>query len=328
MFSAIVEVQRQSQDLVVYSRLAGSIVRVAWPEKKGIPIVPKGLKRFLDGKGVFWECFCGILSPEARSCRIVASKDRGDVFAFCHGIDGDPKCGFFMNLTARVKTTQLYSDYGHLPSARTGRRANMTPYIFSHKHTTSLQETAPFFQGYLGEFSYEHAGATQLNSGIRFNPEDIRPRVKNATRYVITIEDAADIEFNTAPSNRRGSLKEQRKNLGTALQQFDKTDIDLWAYGGTEGPSVSEGVPVGEELLQDVFPRRTGLDQEPSVEVLHNDSEEGLSKSEFESLMEPWSKNILDGLVIGILSSIYDSCSVGLRWYVIAHRTYGRQAMP
>ncbi|PPQ96490.1 hypothetical protein CVT26_010484 [Gymnopilus dilepis] len=269
MFPDILVVQRQSRDLIVYSRLAGSVVRVAWPAKKDVPIVPKGLKNFLDSKGAFWECYCGILSMEARPCRIVASKDSGNVFAFCNGLEGDPKCGFFMNLTTKVKTTQLFSDYGHLPSAtkctETGRRANMSPYILSHKLETPLHEIAPYFEGYLGESTYEHGGIAQLNGGIRFRPDNIRPRTKSAVRYVDAIYRATDIEINALASTTR--------------------EVRRHSASGTQGPSVGEKVRPAEELVWDVVTARTSPESKTLVERLQN--EDGITKSEYEHLLEP-----------------------------------------
>ncbi|PPQ99499.1 hypothetical protein CVT26_008392 [Gymnopilus dilepis] len=288
MFSAIRDVQRQSQDLVVYSRVANSVVKIAWPTRKGAPIVPRGIKNFLDGRGVFWECFCAVLSSEARPCRIVASRNNRDVFAFCHGTEGDPNCGFYLNLTKKVNTTSLFSDYGHLPSAKTGRRANMSPYILSHRLATSLSETAPFFEGYLGEFTHEHGGITQLNSsiGLRYEiPATTRGFDWRTSRCRKSIDDESIVE--TSAERRR--IGERRKEQGKIISLVDRPSfkadvVDLWAYDETQWPSVSNTEQSGDGVVHCTLTGRTSLVREVSVEQLPK--EEGLTKSEFESLME------------------------------------------
>ncbi|PPQ81154.1 hypothetical protein CVT26_011107 [Gymnopilus dilepis] len=168
MYSAVLKAQRQSNDIIIHSRPAQSAVRIAWPTRNGVPIVPRGVKNYLDTKGIYWECFCALISDVARPCRIVVSRQDGDVLAFCHHLDDTLKCGFFMNLNSKARSTTLFSNYGHISSAKFGAHVDMSPYILSYKLLEPVGEIAPFFDGYLGESTSDRPGIKQLNSGMKY----------------------------------------------------------------------------------------------------------------------------------------------------------------
>ncbi|KAJ7754675.1 hypothetical protein DFH07DRAFT_773662 [Mycena maculata] len=114
----VVDYQRSSSELVVYSRTAEQVVTVSWPTSKGNKIVPSGLRQFLRLRGLFWECFCafGTDTNEPRSCQIVVSACTKIIWAFCHY--DEPRCRFKLNLTKIYGTSLLTSSYGDLPTLR------------------------------------------------------------------------------------------------------------------------------------------------------------------------------------------------------------------
>ncbi|KAJ7809871.1 hypothetical protein B0H14DRAFT_2607763 [Mycena olivaceomarginata] len=91
---ALVEHQKSSTELVVYSRLAEKAVTVSWPQHNGNKIQPHGLKLYLRARGLFLECFCGFQSDRLhpKSCQIVVSSVTEDIFGFCH--HDSPRCAF------------------------------------------------------------------------------------------------------------------------------------------------------------------------------------------------------------------------------------------
>ncbi|KAJ7834335.1 hypothetical protein B0H14DRAFT_2590922 [Mycena olivaceomarginata] len=91
---ALVEHQKSSTELVVYSRLAEKAVTVSWPQHNGNKIQPHGLKLYLRARGLFLECFCGFQSDRLhpKSCQIVVSSVTEDILGFCH--HDSPRCAF------------------------------------------------------------------------------------------------------------------------------------------------------------------------------------------------------------------------------------------
>jgi hypothetical protein len=103
---------------------------VSRPMYNNKQIVPTGIKKWLQNRGLFWSCFCTLLSDEPVSCRIVESLT-GPVLAFCY--EEPTKCYFFcmyysppspnvqlnqyaVNLTSIFSTGLLHSEYDGLPT--------------------------------------------------------------------------------------------------------------------------------------------------------------------------------------------------------------------
>ncbi|PPQ83122.1 hypothetical protein CVT26_008865 [Gymnopilus dilepis] len=288
MFSEVIEAQRRSDDLTVYSRPVESLVRIAWPIRQGVPIVPKGVKNYLDGKGIFWECFCAIISEEARPCRIVVSRQDGDVLAFCHHLDDSLKCGFFMNLCSKLDSTTLFSEYGHVPSAKMGLQANLLPYVLAYRHQAQLHETAPFFDGYLGEFTSEHRGAKQLNSGLIYHGESKDTKIVRLYATAATIMASPSPRIVTVPPQKsrvRSNIPVEFCEQGGGLYQQRKRrkiSHSMELYCGTHLDSISE-TPAAGHLTS--FPKIADWSaQGQCLERLSRG--EGLTHLEFESLVE------------------------------------------
>ncbi|PPQ70120.1 hypothetical protein CVT26_013405 [Gymnopilus dilepis] len=287
MFSAVLKAQRKSGDLTVYSRPAQSVVRISWPTRHGVPIVPKGVKNYLDAKGMFWECFCAIVSEVARPCLIVVSRQDGDVLAFCNHLDDALKCGFFMNLNSKLGSTTLFSNYGHISSAKTGAHVNMEPYILSYKASASVSEIAPFFEGYLGESTSDYPGIKQLNSGIKYRKyhnEDHSMKFdpKHLFSFAETLPFSEE-KSSTPCSDQDLSLSpnKRRWNDGTSSDQDVPTPSKK-----RHKKTVSTSCQAVSHSLQDLPP--TGFDvgssQNQYLEQLKRG--DGLTRLEYESLVE------------------------------------------
>ncbi|KAJ7814839.1 hypothetical protein B0H14DRAFT_2603878 [Mycena olivaceomarginata] len=163
---ALVEHQKSSTELVVYSRLAEKAVTVSWPQHNGNKIQPHGLKLYLRARGLFLECFCGFQSDRLhpKSCQIVVSSVTEDIFGFCH--HDSPRCAFKINLTSVYKTCLLKSSYPHLPTLQSGGAPDMeTLLVAFNLRRFPRQDIAPHFEGYLGEHTSFYPAETRQLSG-------------------------------------------------------------------------------------------------------------------------------------------------------------------
>ncbi|PPR04425.1 hypothetical protein CVT26_002291, partial [Gymnopilus dilepis] len=220
------------------------------PTYRNIPIVPTGIKSFLDGKGAFWECLCAALYDDGHPCRIVVSRKNGEVMAFCHYENTNTSCGFFCKINdslfckvsdeldmqsvasqnyflntgilhLRVSPSKLFLESSvfieEWSLVEYNIFADMSPYLISFQRYDSTREVAPYFEGYLGEFSHDHGGVKQLNNGrshqeissghpeICFNrPENARIARKSAyKRSFSEILDKEDEAKTIIPTKRR-----------------------------------------------------------------------------------------------------------------------------
>ncbi|KAJ7800658.1 hypothetical protein B0H14DRAFT_2616012 [Mycena olivaceomarginata] len=163
---ALVEHQKSSTGLVVYSRLAEKAVTVSWPQHNGNKIQPHGLKLYLRARGLFLECFCGFQSDRLhpKSCQIVVSSVTEDIFGFCH--HNSPRCAFKINLTSIYKTCLLKLSYPHLPTLQSGGAPDMeTLLVAFNLRRFPRQDIAPHFEGYLGEHTSFYPAETRQLSG-------------------------------------------------------------------------------------------------------------------------------------------------------------------
>ncbi|KAJ7756053.1 hypothetical protein DFH07DRAFT_773245 [Mycena maculata] len=164
----VVDYQRSSSELVVYSRTAEQVVTISWPTSKGNKIVPSGLRQFLRLRGLFWECFCafGTDTNEPRSCQIVVSACTKIIWAFCHY--DEPRCRFKLNLTKIYGTSLLTSSYGDLPTLHNGNIPDLETLLVAFTlHRFPFQEIAPHFEGYCGEhISLYPPGTNQLSGSL------------------------------------------------------------------------------------------------------------------------------------------------------------------
>ncbi|KAJ7065890.1 hypothetical protein B0H15DRAFT_807689 [Mycena belliarum] len=163
----VVSYQRESRNLVVYSRLLGQVVVVAWPTHNGTMIVPSGMRLWLRNHGLFLECFCAFTAApnSPRACQIVESSVTHHVLVFCHF--NHPRCDFKLNLSKIYETTTLKSDYMHLPSLNSGGVPDMDLIRTAHRmrHVPVVLEIAPYFKEYFGEHISEYPAGTQQLSG-------------------------------------------------------------------------------------------------------------------------------------------------------------------
>ncbi|KAK7032948.1 hypothetical protein R3P38DRAFT_3503191 [Favolaschia claudopus] len=158
--------QKNSTELVAYSRTAERAVELAYPIYKGRKIVATGFCAYLRVRGVFIECWCAFQAPagDPRSCQIVVSSVTGDVFGFCHF--DRARCAFKLNITKFHKTSLLTSSYGTYPTIASGDVPDLEilHVVFTLRGFPS-NEIAPHFEGYLGEHVSNYPAGTQQLSG-------------------------------------------------------------------------------------------------------------------------------------------------------------------
>jgi len=122
IFDESVAEQKFSRDIIIYSALAGQIVRVAWlvsflhytfdvfwnlswlrPSYKGIKIKPSGIKEWLRARGLHWGCFCGMTaSPNVYLSSRIIHTAKGNVYVLCH--HEVSSCKFFCKQSIHSET--------------------------------------------------------------------------------------------------------------------------------------------------------------------------------------------------------------------------------
>ncbi|KAJ7631406.1 hypothetical protein DFH06DRAFT_1140647 [Mycena polygramma] len=171
----LAELQKNSSDLVVFSRLAERVVTISWPTHNNVKIVPSGIKGFLRNRGLLIECFCAFLSEhdDPKSCQIVVSRVTNDVFLFCHYPSA--RCAFKVNLTRVHDKCLLKSSYPNLPLLRcfecrlsddsaTGKAPDTDTLLVAFTlHNFPDDDMAPHFEGYFGE----HISGTLLLQHVK-----------------------------------------------------------------------------------------------------------------------------------------------------------------
>lgn len=148
IFCPCIEYQRGSTELIIFSREVKQIVTVAYPIASGrFRIRPYGFADYLQRRGLFIECFCGILSDMPCSTRIVDSAINGHVLMQC----ANERCGFRADLTDIYHTSFFTSTYGELPTLVANPQPDMTLIYNAFRCLPpNLHDIAPYFNGYLG----------------------------------------------------------------------------------------------------------------------------------------------------------------------------------
>ncbi|RDB26060.1 hypothetical protein Hypma_006548 [Hypsizygus marmoreus] len=197
-FSSCVAYQKTSTELVIYSRTAKSIVTIAWPTHNDVPIVPTGIKAYLRTRGLFWECFCGLVSSVVpRPSRIVVSNVTGDVFVFCHFEHSH--CNFRINLSELRPLALLQDGYSLMPTLRSEQKPAIDDLLYAFRlRDYPVVEIAPYFQGYCGEHISAYPAGTKQLSGPFFSTPSTRRNRFAPTRPVQS-------HFTRMPQNNNAS---------------------------------------------------------------------------------------------------------------------------
>ncbi|KAJ7271680.1 hypothetical protein C8J57DRAFT_1507594 [Mycena rebaudengoi] len=146
---ACVEIQRQSDELVIFCPLLHLPVIIAWPLVNGNPVPYTLLLPFLRRNHLHWPCFCTLnlenKSPfdqeESLSCQIYHYSGRG-TYASCHY--SPPRCSFFMNLGRKSETATLKAEYVEVSPRAEYDSQTLLHYLVS-------REVHPYVAGYWGE---------------------------------------------------------------------------------------------------------------------------------------------------------------------------------
>ncbi|KAJ6452182.1 hypothetical protein C8R47DRAFT_1229530 [Mycena vitilis] len=152
------------------------------PTHNNVKIVPSGIRGFLRNRGLLIECFCAFLSEhdDPKSCQIVVSKVTNHVFLFCHYPNA--QCAFKVNLTQVHDKCLLKSSYPNLPLLTTGKAPDTDILLVAFTlHNFPDDDTAPHFEGYLGEHISEYPPGTGQLSGTLLL-QHVKPRANTNRR--------------------------------------------------------------------------------------------------------------------------------------------------
>ncbi|PPQ75141.1 hypothetical protein CVT26_012082 [Gymnopilus dilepis] len=158
------QIQGHNAELVVYSRLVGTLVELAWPLRAdGSRLPANELFNYLRQKNILLECNCGLQESnstrEPLSCVIRWDGLAGHpVLATCN--ESPSVCGMMLNITSIARTSRRTSQYLQLPDSVHNQLSdnNAAPPVLKYLHNfrrLNYQDTtvAPYFPGYFGEYS-------------------------------------------------------------------------------------------------------------------------------------------------------------------------------
>ncbi|KAG1896812.1 uncharacterized protein F5891DRAFT_1188141 [Suillus fuscotomentosus] len=209
IFRPCIEYQRGSTELVIFSREVKQLVTVAYPKSGRFRIRPYGLADYLQRRGLFIECFCGMLSDTPCSTRIVDSAVNGHVLMQC----ANEQCGFRANITDIYHTSFFTSSYEELPTLVANPQPNMNPVHDAFRQLAPNEhDIAPYFHGYLGSHVSVWPDFRQLRGLVGAPSANPRPFIRLVHRRAGSIQGAAASQLSMAA--RRGQRVSTRLPLG------------------------------------------------------------------------------------------------------------------
>ncbi|KAJ3520668.1 hypothetical protein NMY22_g12650 [Coprinellus aureogranulatus] len=150
------------EDLIIYSELAGALIRIPWPLADNDERVdPEDMFDWLRDHDVYWPCFC-VDRDRMASSKFVVKPD-GAVLALCNS--NPSVCAFELNLTKIHKLTTIEARFPHLkPQHRVWGVGEfeevMKPYLYVFQHSQDYHseilgedttEDPLIFWGYCGD---------------------------------------------------------------------------------------------------------------------------------------------------------------------------------
>ncbi|KAJ7272361.1 hypothetical protein C8J57DRAFT_1507216 [Mycena rebaudengoi] len=154
---ACVQIQQESEELVVFCPLLRLPVIIAWPTVNGLIVPYELLLPFLRRNELHWACFCALNleNSESISCAILHYSGKG-TYAVCHYTP--PRCSFFINLGRKSETATLRAEYAPVSANTEYDSQTLLGYLIS-------KEERPYIEGYWGErYSHLQEGRLMLVS--------------------------------------------------------------------------------------------------------------------------------------------------------------------
>ncbi|KAJ7127688.1 hypothetical protein C8R44DRAFT_873502 [Mycena epipterygia] len=196
--------QRDSTEIVVFSRAAGQPIAIAWPTVHGKKFEANEIGKLLDACQRYWPCFCQILEEDAHiSSKIVLTPSTA--MATCHF--DPPRCHFHLDLEKLKTTSKLTYEYKLVlphPKGASGHAwllaQNLYPSITTGGSLTNC------FLGWLGDIGTVQKVST-ANIPL-FSPHlAIRGRPLPGNDSSLAASPETDDERSSSPQTRSSSFR-------------------------------------------------------------------------------------------------------------------------